>query len=222
MTVEFDHLFICTAPHAPEAEALIPFGLVEGSPNTHPGQGTANRRFFFRNAMIELLWVTDIDEVCSDPISSTHLWERWSLREAGACPFGLCFRPDAAGSLPPFSHWIYRPPYLPNDLSILMARSAGVIREPLLFYLPFGQRPDRYLGSRQQPIDHDCGLQEITRVTLTLSLAAEPSADFVSVVDANLIQVQWGEEYRIDLGFDGESQGQPVDFRPGLPLIVHW
>jgi hypothetical protein len=33
--------------------------LTEGTPNIHPGQGTANRRFFFRNAMLELLWVND-------------------------------------------------------------------------------------------------------------------------------------------------------------------
>lgn len=57
MTVELNHLFVCTAAGAPEAEALKAFGLTEGTPNTHPGQGTSNRRFFFRNAMLKLLWV---------------------------------------------------------------------------------------------------------------------------------------------------------------------
>jgi hypothetical protein len=28
----------------------------EDSSNTHPGQGTANRQFFFNNAYLELLW----------------------------------------------------------------------------------------------------------------------------------------------------------------------
>ena len=59
MQIELDHVFVCTAPGAPEAEKLVEFGLHEGPPNQHPGQGTACRRFPFANAMIELLWVND-------------------------------------------------------------------------------------------------------------------------------------------------------------------
>ena len=51
MAIELDHLFVCTAPGAPEAEELIRFGLREGPPNQHPGQGTACHRFSFANAM---------------------------------------------------------------------------------------------------------------------------------------------------------------------------
>jgi hypothetical protein len=58
MRIELHHLFVCAAPGAPEAEELVRFGLREGPPNQHPGQGTANRRFAFSNAMIEVLWVT--------------------------------------------------------------------------------------------------------------------------------------------------------------------
>ena len=55
MAFEFDHLFICADVGAYEANRLASFGLIEGSSNTHPGQGKANRRFFFHNAMLELL-----------------------------------------------------------------------------------------------------------------------------------------------------------------------
>jgi len=55
MTLEFDHMFICTVVDAPEADLLLAFGLTEGASNIHPGQGTACRRIFFRNAMLELL-----------------------------------------------------------------------------------------------------------------------------------------------------------------------
>jgi hypothetical protein len=57
MSVELDHIFICTEVGVPEADQLVTFGLTEGSSNLHLGQGTANRRFFFYNAMLELLWV---------------------------------------------------------------------------------------------------------------------------------------------------------------------
>jgi len=59
MGIELDHLFVCTALDAPAAEKLIQFGLREGLPNQHPGQGTACRRFAFFNAMIELFWVSN-------------------------------------------------------------------------------------------------------------------------------------------------------------------
>lgn len=46
MTIELEHFFIRVRPAAPEADILAAMGLVEGTPNVHPGQGTANRRFF--------------------------------------------------------------------------------------------------------------------------------------------------------------------------------
>jgi hypothetical protein len=73
MTFELDHLFICTKVGAAKAERLIALGLVEGSSSTHPGQSTANRRFFFRNAMLELLWVHNQEEARSEAI--------WALPE---------------------------------------------------------------------------------------------------------------------------------------------
>ncbi len=52
MAFEFDNLFIYTDVGASEAKRLTSFGLIEGSPNIHPGQGTANRRFFFGNMVL--------------------------------------------------------------------------------------------------------------------------------------------------------------------------
>ena len=84
MSFEVDHFFICTDIGAPMADALASFGWVEGPPNTHPGQGTANRRFNFDNAMLELLWVHDEVEAVSEPARRLHLLERWQGRAAGA------------------------------------------------------------------------------------------------------------------------------------------
>ncbi len=60
--MEIDHIFICVNDDGRGADALKALGLVEGTPNVHPGQGTANRRFFFRNSFIELLHLTDESE----------------------------------------------------------------------------------------------------------------------------------------------------------------
>jgi len=109
MRIKLDHLFVYTAPGAPESEKLVQSGLHEGPPNHHPGQGTANRRFAFANAMIELFWVSDASEAQSQSTKRTLLWERWSGREHNASPFGICLRPvDPQDTGLPFPAWEYR------------------------------------------------------------------------------------------------------------------
>src|SRR5688572_25735036 len=132
--MQLDHLLLCASIGAPEADGLVEFGLREGTPNTHPGQGTACRRFFFHNAYLELLWVHDPAEAQSALTRPTHLWERWLGRSNQTCPFGVGFRPPPApqparGSL--FSTWEYCPSYLPQPLSIAMATNAGILTEPM-------------------------------------------------------------------------------------------
>src|SRR6266480_8139703 len=89
MLATVDHAFICCSKGAPEADALVALGLIEGSGNRHPGQGTSNRRFFFNNAYVELLWVSNEDEARSSESKGTRLWERCSSRSDGICPFGI-------------------------------------------------------------------------------------------------------------------------------------
>src|SRR5689334_20248704 len=93
--MELDHVFILGAAGAPGAAALQRIGLREGSSNTHPGQGTACRRFFFANAYLELAWVENEAEAGGGEAKRTRLLDRWAMRHAGACPFGLILRPTA-------------------------------------------------------------------------------------------------------------------------------
>jgi hypothetical protein len=162
MQIELDHLFVCTAPGVPEAEKLVQFGLHEGPPNQHPGQGTACRRFSFANAMIELFWVNDAREAQSQSTRRTLLWERWSGRQGNASPFGICVRPvhpQDAGS--PLLAWEYRPAYLPDPLSMQIG-DAG-IEEPMWVHLSFMRRAQRERWFTEHPI----GIRKITRLTLT-------------------------------------------------------
>ena len=155
---EIDHVLIFTSIGAPEAERLIVFGLTEGSPNRHPGQGTANRRFFFDNAMLELLWVENPKEAQSEGIRRLGLWERWSRRDAGACPFGICYRPASEpGIAPPFKSWHYQPPYAPITIAVAIA--------PLLFYLGHVGRQ-----ARDEPRAHPARIRNLSSAVIAGSL----------------------------------------------------
>jgi hypothetical protein len=43
MQIELDHLFVCTASGAPEAEKLLQFGLHEGPSSKHPAPKKKNK-----------------------------------------------------------------------------------------------------------------------------------------------------------------------------------
>jgi hypothetical protein len=222
MPIELDHIFVLASPGLDEARTFVEFGLSEGTPNTHPGQGTACRRFFFCNAYLELLWVTDPAEAQSATIRPTHLWERWIARGA-ACPFGLCFRPSAQENCSiPFPTWEYRPPYLPESWSFHAGTNAGVLNEPVLFYLPFSRRPDSRSAPTKQVVEHAAGLRELTRVELISPNADSLSPAFEALLSTGVVRRRVGARQIIELGFDGESKGRVKDFLPRLPIVFRW
>jgi hypothetical protein len=213
MQIELDHLFVCTAPGAPEAEKLIQVGLLEGPPNRHPGQGTACRRFAFANAMIELLWVNDEREAQSQTTKRTLLWERWSGRQGKASPFGICVRPaNLQDTRSPFTAWEYRPLYLPGPLSMQIS-DAG-IEEPMWIYLSFMRRDQR----EGWFTEHPAGVREISRLTLTTPIPLR-SAAAQKITENGILEVQTGATSLLEIEFDGHRRREGVDFRPHLPVI---
>ncbi len=223
MTSELDHLLVCVSRGAPEAAQLAAFGLTEGALNTHPGQGTACRRFFFHNAYLELLWVHDPGEARSEQVRPTRLWDRWSGRGGDVCSIGFCFRPAMTQTADvPFTGWEYRPSYLPKPLCIHIASNVDVLTEPMLCYLTFARRSDAYPSARRQPLEHTAGLREMTRAELVSPHADSASPSLRGLVNAGSLRLRRGTQYAVELGFDGESQGKKADCQPELPLVLFW
>jgi glyoxalase-like protein len=216
MALEFDHIFICCSPGAPEGDALVRLGFIEGSPNTHPGQGTANRRFFFDNAFVELLWVSDPAEVRSEQTRRTKLWERWSQRASGACPFGIVFRPKDGHAAPaPFATWKYCPNYLPSGLAIEFAEDIP-LDEPELVYLPFIQRSG---PPAHEPTKHALPIRQVCGIEIGLPSVACLSQSSQTVRSAGLIAYRFAAEHVLELTFFA-AQEITLDLRPTLPLLL--
>src|ERR1700733_6480839 len=220
MPALLDHVFICTAVGAPAADQLRDFGLQEGSPNRHPGQGTACRRFFFQNAMLELLWVEDAAEAQSDQTRRTRLWDRWCARDQGASPFGIVLRPASQQQTQiPFPSWEDRPPSMP-DL-VLHIATGTELEEPMWCYIEVGRRPDEARPERRQPLEHPAGFRQITSVRI-----AGPVLDDAALTPAmartGIIALQSGKEHLLELEFDGRPNANRTDFRPALPLVLCW
>jgi hypothetical protein len=198
--VEIDHVFILTPKGGDAADPLVQAGFMEGAPNRHPCQGTACRRFFFRNLMLELLWVENESEVRGPAACDLHLWERWAGQPGDASPFGIILR---AGVECPFSSWSYRPPGMPG-LHLEIA-SGPRPDEPFWAWLPEGRSP----ANLDAPV--------VTNVVL---YGPPPRAESVTTAMAarGLVEMRDGA-WLLELGFEGARLETPIDFRPLLPLV---
>lgn len=219
--MEIDHIFIKATDNAPEAELLKNIGLTEGSSNHHAGQGTANRRFFFKNFCLELLFLENIEECQSKTTSQLHLFERLTSNSSEIAPFGICFRPSNTDEpVAPFPCLDYKPDYLPTSLNIGVAPVNPA--EPMWFYLSFSKRPDESPAEKRQPLEHRAGINELTGVRLIMPAAKNlsPAAGYASKLHE--VTITEGKEYLLELEFDEHAQQKKYDLRPHLPLIMYW
>jgi hypothetical protein len=222
--VELDHLFIFTSAGAPEVNHLLTSGFTEGQSNIHPAQGTACRRVFFHNAYLEFPWVHNVQEAQSEMVKPLRLWERYQYRETSSSPFGLIFRPTRQAGEPttlPFESWPYCPPFF-QPLEINVAVNSTNTAEPLLFFMPFGRRPDVYPMERRQPLEHSAGVKEITGARITVHNVRDISTPLAVVENLGIVNFVHGEAPLGEVIFDNGEQGKDQDFRPMLPLILHW
>ncbi|HEU4780176.1 MAG TPA: VOC family protein [Steroidobacteraceae bacterium] len=213
LDLELDHIMFFCRPGAPEADALLGRGLHEGPGNSHPGQGTVNRRFFFRNVYLELVWIENFVEAQQPEVQRTGIWERWVNRGNGGCPIGLVFRPGPGGSSTPFPSWTYVPKYFPSGFSIEVAHGIPP-NEPLLFYLPFA-RPALVENVSPMPGGVEIGAVQGTTLHLPETTGLSPALN--SLVAKRLVAIEPGREVLVDVHHTTESR-EIIDLRPTLPL----
>jgi len=218
--MEIDHIFVCVSKGgALEAGRLRNIGITEGPPNSHPGQGTACRRFFFSNAMLELLWVEDSGEANASPTGLGVRWQEAMAGSGNASPFGFVLRPKIEGELPaaPFPHWEYRPESMPG-LRLWIASETS-IEEPMWCVFPVSPGSSRTMPPRIT--EHAAGMRELTGVRLhsPAHFTLDPRAFAGEVID-------WKESttgrHWIELEFDSGASGRVADLRPELPVVLRW
>ena len=213
MSIELDHFFVLTSPGAPQAELLSEFGLTEGNPNDHPGQGTANRRFFFSNSMLELIYIRDAKEAVNGSGSRLRFLER--VDDVNASPFGLIFKTGRGAAGTPFPGWRYYPDYLDAGRYFYVGQNSDLLEEPLCVYVPF----DLPLSANQpQQVEPYTRITELRVIVPIL----RPSSVLETISKSECVSLQSEEAHRLEIVFNEEKQSQHKDFRPELPLIIRW
>ena len=213
MTIELDHFFILTEPGAPHADLLSGIGLTEGPRNEHPSQGTANRRFFFSNMGLELLYVRDASEAARGRGSRLRIVER--AADDKASPFGLIVRATTESTDMPFPGWRYCPEYFQADQCFHVGENSDLLEEPLCICMPLNM-----------PLPEDqlrLANRKMTVTELRLSVpVVRPTVTLEAIADCERISLRLNEPHRLEIVFNEEKEGKSKDMTPELPLVVRW
>ncbi len=212
MNLELDHFFILTEKPKETGDLLVSFGLSESFSRDHKGQGTSNRRFEFSNGMLEILYLRDSEEANSGPAKKLRIPER--IRKDNVSPFGIILNRTSDENVGmPFSGWKYQPDYFEPPNAFHVGDNSEILEEPLCIYVPF-------IGPiyRKEEIGK---FKSITNVQLSVPL--EGISDVLRTLKAaDRLQIELGGEHLITITLDGGCSESSRDFRPHLPLIIHW
>ena len=213
MTIELDHFLILTGPGAPLAELVCDIGLTEGPRNDHPGQGTANRRFFFSNSALELLYVRDANEAANGRGSRMCIVER--ANNTDASPFGLIVKETGEPTNVPFPGWRYCPEYFRTDQCFHVGENSGLLEEPLCICMP---RNAPLLDAQLKLVNPQMVVTEL-RISVPV---IRPSATLEAVADCDRIALRLNEPHRMEIVFNDAEEGKSIDMTPELPLVIRW
>ncbi len=195
--MDIDHIFIFTNDNGKIADELVRFGLTEGSSRVHVGQGTTNRKFYFYNFFLEILWVHNEEELKSEITKPTGLWRR-AAPNSTTSPFGLCIvNTDETERL--FEKAMkYQPSYFPVGLRIDVLSNEQNLNLPWTFRLPF----KGHKKNETEPTEHKNGIRRLTKVEFGIK-SYDLNDEFVQqFVGHNKIKFRFSETNYLTLTFD--------------------
>jgi hypothetical protein len=211
-----DHIFIFTNDNGKVANDLVDFGLTEGSNRIHVGQGTANRKFYFDNFFLEILWVHNENEIISDKTKPMGLWQRAEYKTNHFSPFGLCIvNSDDTERI--FEHaFKYQPDYFPQGMEIDIIKNENHSDLPWTFRLPFiGQKKHE-----NEMTKHNNKISVLTNTIFEYKSISENT--FIDCFkDQNQIQFIKTSRHWLNLIFDNGKQGKKQDFEK-LKLTIEY
>ncbi|WP_299251729.1 VOC family protein [uncultured Aquimarina sp.] len=206
--MEIDHIFVFSNTLGKEADKLVSFGLTEGSSRFHPGQGTMNRKFYFENFFLEILWVINKKEIQSELTSQTKLWERSQFKKNGYSPFGLCLvNSKSTDKLFEISK-VYQPNYFPKGMSIDIITNEHYSKLPWTFRLPYRDKKK----TNSKPIEHSNGIRLLTRTEFEMPMDNSCSEFKTFFQSVNDIDFKNRNRTHLTLEFDNKIQGKSKEF----------
>lgn len=205
--MNIDHIFIFTDNDGKVAGELVEFGLTEGSHRIHTGQGTTNRKFYFDNFYLEILWVYNETEIKSEKTKPSGLYQRADFKSNNFSPFGLCIvNTDDTEQL--FENaFKYQPEYFPQGQTIDILKNEHQPHLPWTFRLPFKAQ----MKHENEPTNHKNGIAILTKTIFEYKESSDN--DFIdNFKSINNIGFTKSSRNWLNLTFDNGKQRKKRDF----------
>jgi len=226
-----DHAWIVVTTGVPERAALERAGFrIAPTVNRHDGQGTESITVELLNGFLELTYpepTVPVSPALQAGAEKFRLKSRW--RETGYSPLGIVFaRTPATPDEFPFATWkisaewmepgtfieVMTPKDMTKAVSLSISSHAESTRES---NEALARDPDQ-----RAMFLHPNGARRLTafRVQAPSADVLPPSAAYVS--EHGLMTFDVGSEWLLDVTMDDGAQGRTEDFRPELPLVIHF
>lgn len=214
--MKIDNIFICVKSPDKLVKILTDFGITEGEPNTHTGQGTSNHRFFFNNIYLQLLHVTDEELLQSPQSKPSSLLERFERKDDSISPFGICLYPgDGKLEIIDYLTKEYQPKFIHPPLKMHIFDTPLI--EPMYYFMDYISDASKQTHIKYR---HKMGFQSITGVKIGLP---NSNSSIKRGLNKNaVVQFESSAEHLLEIEFDNASKNKSHDFRPELPLVFKW
>jgi len=207
--MEIDHIFIFSNNEGIESESLVESGFTEGSNRRHKGQGTINRKFYFENFFLEILWVVDQNEITQTPTKETGLWERANYTQNTISRFGLCLLNEEGTDNLFEQCQIYQPNYFPQGMSIDILPNQNQKILPWTFRLP-------YRGEKKavtEPTQHKNEIKQLTKASFGIN-EKHTTSPFISFFkNSTSINFHENKQLELLLEFDNGIQQKNIEIK---------
>jgi hypothetical protein len=214
--MDIHHIFIFSNAAGDEANDLLNFGLSEGSFRIHQGQGTQNRKFYFENFYLEIVWISNEKEFRSEDTALAKLYER-AHHVDGFSPFGLCLVNSEVTDIL-FNHCEkYYPAFLPEGMGFDIITNYEYPSLPWTFRPPFRG----VMLFPEEPKIHKAGIQNLTRAAFHIPKLNNENAYLKHFINTKNINFEKADKFYLALEFDNKRNKCSKYFE-NIPLIIDY
>ena len=149
--------------------------------------------------------------------------QRMLWRSSGWCPIGLGFRRTTpSNDALPFPTWSWTAEWMPKGSAMEMLTPRDDTRSPALFIEPLALTNTEEQAARASRFHHPIGVHRVTAVRLVSPKTYQPIEPLTYLQRLRVLGVQSGDEWLVELTFDGGKRKKSKDLRPELPLVIRY
>lgn len=214
--MHIDHIFIFTNTNGKIADELIAFGLTPNESRIHEGQGTMNRTFSFENFLLEIAWVHNEQELKSDLVKPTGLWQRAEYFKNNYAPFGLIITNNKESDRLFDNASKYQPEYFQKGMAFEILQNSDQPGLPWTCRMPSGKETSK----ERIDVNHENKISFLTKATF--EYFGSGGENFVDQFkNEKTIYFKKSDKPWLTLTFDDHRQGLKKIFGP-LQLTIEY